>query len=411
MKYKDYLEAFNSKKSYAGLFAYYRGEHNILSRPKSGSLPNNKLVNAFPSYITNVNTGYFLGSPVRYTSIDEGFIQKLQDVFIANDEQDENIVLARFASIAGTAFEIVYLDEEGNIRFNEVSPENMVMVYDDKITPEPLYAVRGWQVKNTQHLEVYTKEEVIRFEGAKEVDRYFHNIGDVPVIEFPNNDDRQGDFEKVLTLIDAYDKAQSNIANDFEYFSDAYLILKGVSGTRAEDIEKMKKLRTMLFEDTGDAKWLLKDVQDSAHENFKNRLQGDIHRFSQTPNLTDEAFAGNASGVALRYKLLGLEWNAAVKERKFKRALQRRIELICNVLNLKGGNYDWKAVEIQFARNLPQNELEAVQIASMLQGIISDDTLLSIIPYIDDPSNEIEKIEAQGSYKLEDFEELDELQD
>jgi SPP1 family phage portal protein len=272
-----------------------------------------------------------------------------------------------------------------------------------------LRAIRRWQRDNVEHLEVYTKDEVIKYEKGKEIERYFHYIGDVPVIEFPNNDDRIGDFERVMTLIDAYDKAQSNIANDFEYFSDAYLVLKNLSSTQPEDIENMKLSRTMLIDDAGDAKWLLKDVQDSAHENFKRRLAEDIHRFSQTPNLTDESFAGNASGVALRYKLLGLEWNASVKERKFKRALQRRIELICNVLNLKGANYDWREIDIQFHRNLPQNELEQVQIASMLKGIISDDTLLSIIPYIDDPSNEMEKIGAQGTFRLSDFEEPDEL--
>ena len=110
--------------------------------------------------------------------------------------------------------------------------------------------------------------------------------------------------------------------------------------------------------------------------------------------------------MALRYKLLGMEWNAATKERKFKRALQRRIELICSMLNLKGGNYDWRDVDIQFSRNLPQNELEAVQIVGMLKGIISDDTLLSIVPYVDDPSTEQEKIDAQGSYTLGDDDEL-----
>lgn len=406
MTYKDYLNAFNAKKSIGHLFAYYRGEHDILNRTAKGSQPNNKLVNAFPSYITNVNIGYFLGSPVRYTSMDENFIQVLQDIFLYNDEQDENIVLARFASIAGTAFELVYIDEDSQIRFNEISPEEMVVIYDDKITPEPIYAVRKWEKKRVTHLEVYDKREVIKFENGKEVDRYPHRIGDVPVIEYPNNDDKIGDFEKVITLIDAYDKAQSSIADDFEYFSDAYLILKNLSRTSSEDIAEMRKNRTMLIDDDGDAKWLLKELQDSAHENFKKRLQEDIHRFSQTPNLTDEAFAGNSSGVALRYKLLGLEWNASTKERKFKRALQRRIELICNVLNLKGGNYDWREIEIQFSRNLPQNELETVQIVGMLKGIISDDTLMSIIPYVDDPSNEMEKIEKQGTYKLGDDDEL-----
>ena len=410
MNYSDYLAEFNSKKAVSRLFAYYRGEHDILRRGGKKTLPNNKLVNAFPSYITNVNIGYFLGSPVRYTSLNEEFVQELQDIFLYNDEQDENIVLARFASVGGTAFEIVYLDEDARIRFDEVSPEHMVVIYDDKITPEPLRAIRRWQRDNVEHLEVYTKDEVIKYEKGKEIERYFHYIGDVPVIEFPNNDDRIGDFERVLTLIDAYDNAQSNIANDFEYFSDAYLVLRNLSSTQPEDIENMKLSRTMLIDDAGDAKWLLKDVQDSAHENFKRRLAEDIHRFSQTPNLTDESFAGNASGVALRYKLLGLEWNASVKERKFKRALQRRIELICNVIRMKGGrDFDWREIDIQFHRNLPQNELEQVQIASMLKGIISDDTLLSIIPYIDDPSNEMEKIGAQGTFRLSDFEEPDEL--
>lgn len=402
MTYKDYLDIWKSRKNYTVLFDYYKGDHRkILAKPKKGSLPDNKLVNAFPSYITNVNVGYFLGNPIRYTSMNEQFIQELQDIFIENDEQDENIVLARFASIAGTAFEIVYLDEDGAIRFNEVSPEQMVMVYDDKITPKPLYAVRGWEKGTTQHLEVYTKDEVIKYTDGKEVDRYYHFIGDVPVVEYPNNDDKIGDFEKVLSLIDAYDKAQSNIADDFEYFSDAILMLKNLSSTKAEDIEAMRKARAMLVDGDGDAKWLLKDVQDTAHENYKTRLQSDIHRFSQTPNLTDEAFAGNATGVALSYKLLGLEWNVAVKERKFKRAIQRRIELICNVLETKGKSYDWREVEIQFHRNLPQNELEAVQIVSLLKGIVSEDTLLGIVPYVDDPSNEKEKIEKEGFVELE----------
>jgi len=167
MNYSDYLAEFNSKKAVSRLFAYYRGEHDILRRGGKKTLPNNKLVNAFPSYITNVNIGYFLGSPVRYTSLNEEFVQELQDIFLYNDEQDENIVLARFASIGGTAFEIVYLDEDARIRFDEVSPEHMVVIYDDKITPEPLRAIRRWQRDNVEHLEVYTKDEVIKYEKGK----------------------------------------------------------------------------------------------------------------------------------------------------------------------------------------------------------------------------------------------------
>jgi SPP1 family phage portal protein len=408
MEYKEYLDIFKKKRSYEKLFDYYKGYHDILKRRYKPSRPQNKLVNAFPSYITNVNVGYFLGKPIKYGGKDDVMIQAINDIMEYNDEHDENIVLARFASIAGTAYELLYVDEESNIRFNEVSPENMVMVYDDKIHPEPEYAIRCWENDRKVYLEVYDKEVKKYFVDGKLIEETQHFFKDVPAVEFPNNDDRIGDFEKVISLIDAYDNSQSNIANDFDYFSDAYLKLKNLSQTQPEDIEQMRMNRTLLVDGDGDAEWLLKNIQDSAHENFKNRLQEDIHRFSQTPNLTDDSFSGVATGVSLRYKILGLEWNCAVKERKFKRALQRRLELICTMLNTKGANYDWRDVKIIFSRNLPQNELEAVQIASMLKGVVSDRTLMGIIPYVDNPNEELEQIESEGAYTLE--EPLDELQ-
>ena len=173
-----------------------------------------------------------------------------------------------------------------------------------------------------------------------------HPFGDVPIVEFMNNDERQGDFEKVLSLIDAYDKSQSDTANDFEYFSDAYLKIKGMMGTDEETIGEMKKNRVILVTGEGDADWLIKQINDAALENYKTRLEKDIHKLSKVPNLTDEAFAGNLSGIALRYKLWGLEQNTAQKERKFKRGLQRRIELIANYYRAFNEHFDWRDIEI-----------------------------------------------------------------
>ena len=147
----------------------------------------------------------------------------------------------------------------------------------------------------------------------------------------------------------------------------------------------------------GDASWLTKTMQDTATENYKTRLQTDIHRFSMTPNLTDENFAGNLSGVALEFKLWGLEQLAVYKERKFKRALQRRIELLCNFLKLKTDKEDdWRTININFTRNIPMNIPDVVDMVVKLNGILSQQTLLARLPFIDDPAKELEQIEAES---------------
>lgn len=81
-------------------------------------------------------------------------------------------------------------------------------------------------------------------------------------------------------------------------------------------------------------------------ENYRSRLHEDIHLGANAPNITDKAFGGNLSGVAISYRLWGLERICAVEERKFKRALQRGIELVIHVLNLLGHNHDYRDLDI-----------------------------------------------------------------
>lgn len=416
---KKLIQRHQTSKFYK-LQRYYEGDHSILNRTmQDPSKPNNKLVNNFPGYIVDVMQGYFVGKPITYSSTEEEYLSRLQDIFNYNDEQDENSELAKTMGIKGKVYELLYVDEDTMPRFNLVDPENMILVYDTKITPEPVLAIRYYRIDNLDgeektKIEVYT-DNTIQFyvmngEDLALEDEKEHFFGSVPVIEYLNNDEGIGDFEKVLTLIDAYDKAQSDTLNDFEYFADAYLALVGMGGTDSEDIKQMKENRVLLLEENGQANWLIKEINDAASENYKTRLQQDIHRFSKTPSLTDENFGSNLSGVAISYKVWGMEQVAATKERKFKRALQRRIELLTNFLNIKGGNYDWRDIQITFTRNLPRNLVEITDMVSKLNGIISDETLLAQLPMIDDVQAELERIEVQnaGKINLDDIEDEDE---
>ena len=109
---------------------------------------------------------------------------------------------------------------------------------------------------------------------------------------------------------------------------------------------------------------------------LKNALKDDIHKMSMVPDLTDQQFAGNASGVAMRYKLLGLEQLTKIKERWFREALLTRLHRVAGFLGRQGAlRLDPERVELIFTRALPVNELEEAQTVNLLRGLVDDEEL------------------------------------
>lgn len=389
---------------YIKLQKYYEGKHDILDHTSRDGQPNNKIVNPYPKYITDMLVGYFVGQPISYTSKEEGgLLDDLQAIFDYSDEQEENLELAKICSIKGKAYELLYRDEDARIRFNEFGPDQMFVIYDMTISPSIKFAIRYYDVgegnDKITYAEVYDKEVCTLYKG-KDSDLSLeqitpHTFKDVPVIEYVNNKEEQGDFEQVITLIDAYNKAQSNTLNDMDQFTDAYLILVNMAGTDSERIDELKRNRVMLLDDDGDAKWLIKEINDAWVENYKDRVRRDIHKFSYTPDMQDESFGNNLSGVSIRYKILAMEQIRSNKERKFKKGLQRRIELICNSLSLEKDIDLFTDINIKFANTLPQNIYELSQTIKNLSPYLSSETLLNQLPFVENAKEEVEKKKAE----------------
>ena len=416
-----YIKADEKKrKRMRRLLDYYLGEHDILRRARDKDKPNNRLVHGFPRYIANAYTGYVFGEPVAYNSADEDLKVLVDDAFRYNDEQSENGRLGLDCAIYGEAWEVMYMDADSVPRFARVEPMGCIGVTDQTIEDNLTALIRCYDTTDlvtntiTGHVEVYDSEVVQYYEVSggyaagipKLVKEECHAWGDVPAVRYLNNTVGQGDYEGVLTLIDAYNAAQSDALNDQDYFSDAYLALYGIQGMEPEDAAKMKEDRLLQMPIDSKAEWLVKQQNDAVSENLKERLNHDIHRFSACPDMSDENFAGNASGVALRYKLLQFENTAAMKEREFKRGLQRRLELLCNIWGvLAQGGHDWRDVQISFKRALPQNLLELSQVVSNLSDVLSDETKRSILPLDIDEETEKQRLEAENEGSIFDLHE------
>ena len=234
------------------------------------------------------------------------------------------------------------------------------------------------------------------------------------LLRFDNNDENFGDYEKAIDLIDAYDKAISDTTNDLELFADSYLVLTGMSGTDSKDIAEMREKRVMLLDSEGSASWLTKNQANMQLEEHKNRLIETLHSMLSIPNFSDERFGNATSGASLRYKLFGLETLCSIKERLMEQALEKRIKLITNILNIMGGNYDHTNIVMSFQRNLPTDWNTIADNVSKLQPLLSQRTLLSMIPVVDDPAFEIalkKKENEDTIYENYDFTEEDDTTD
>ncbi len=348
---------------------------------------------------------FFAGEAVTYSYPDNDSQMVFDGILAYNDESQENSKLAMDCSIYGVAYELLYHDADANIRFKALDAQYCIPIYNNTLENALLYFIRFYDETDIMtgnvktYVEVYDKASTRRYllEGyaISFIEETQHYFNDVPVCVYQNNGDVQGDFEPVLTLIDSYNLLESLTMDDFQYFTDAYLALTGLQGTEASDIAAMKEQRVMLLPADAKAEWLIKASNDTATENMKKRLHSNILLFSKTPDMTDENFAANASGVAMKYKLLGLENTAGIKERYFKLALQRRFELICNALSVLGSDFDYMSIGMQFHRSLPQNQVEIADFIQKVGHLLSEETQIQMLGLDIDAQAEIDKRNAE----------------
>ena len=390
---------------------YYDGVQAILLKQYSDpSKPCNKTV---VNYCKNIVDGYngYLASPnfISYTSDND--IEAIMDVLRYNDFQAEDSDFLENALIYGVGTELMFSDQEGKTRFKLIDPRTCFGVYDDSLTGDLLYFVRmykedEWDEDNdTQLIDVYSDYNIKHYRmsnggTATFINEEPHYFGQCPANIFYLPDEKSI-FDCIMSLQDSVNELLSDEIDDYSAFCDAYLALVGVDCDN-EDIALMKQNRVLVLPEGAVAQWLTKNANDAQVENILKRLHDDIYRIAQMPDFCSETFVGGvSSGIALRFRLTGMENRAGRIEALMKQALQRRIELICGIASLKLGEEVFRDIQITFKRNIPNDETQVYQMVNMLKGTVSDETLLGQLPFISDVNAELERVKEQKANNIE----------
>ena len=390
---------------------YYDGIQAILNKKyNDATKPCNKTVINFAKNICDSYVGY-LATPgyISYTSDND--IEEIMNILRYNDYQAEDSDFLLNALIYGVAAELMYIDAAGQTRFRLIEPLQCFGVYDDSLTGDLMYFVRiykasEWDDSNTYYVDVYSDYGIIHYtmEGMNGnltpigEERHFFSQCPANIIVLP---DEKSIFDCILSLQDAANEIVSAEIDEFNAFADAYLALIGVDAD-TEDIASMKENRVLVLPDGAAAQWLTKNSNDTQVENILKRIQDSIYRIAACPDFSSETFVGGvSSGVALKYRLCGMETRAGKIEAVMRKALQRRIEIICGIASLKYGEDVFRDIQIDFKRNIPEDYTSLINMVNSLKGSVSDATLLSQLPFIEDVNAELEALQAQKQANME----------
>ena len=401
---------------------YYEGKQKILQKTYSDpSKAINRIVTNFCYNIVKNYQGYLAGIPIRYNNDDEA----LDDVMNYNDYQNEDSELLKDLLIFGEAYEVEYIDEDSKIRFNRLNPLECIPVYKNTLDEQINTVIRTYKVKLTNELEESWYVEVYKDDGVdiyrsqpgfatlQIIETHPNYFNQVPITVFKIEDSI---FKQIIDLQDAYNNILSDSVDDFDAFADAYLMLKGMSGTTSEDIAQMKEDRVLMLDTDGDAQFLVKNMTSAQTQERIDSLEKHIYKIAACIDFSDEAFMAQ-SGVAIRYKLMGMENNASTIEAAFRKGAQKRIELIYSILSMTEGEDLWRDVEINFTRNIPDlTTPQTPQEIMSYRNFVSDKTLLGLLNFIQSPEEEIAEVQKQMSnslslYSFPEHEEEEEVED
>jgi SPP1 family phage portal protein len=412
--YKKYRVDSDGPTIFERAPSYIDGFEGSQSVKRLDDKVNNLLNNAFDVDIVDTKVGYMFGHPISY-GVDDAMTAikaELETFLLRNNTEDEDSELGKLAAICGYSARLAYIDTDGNERIKNMNPWEIILLGHD--VHEPRYSLYYYAFEGASYAEFYDDINIYYFSQKKgssfvldDIEPHMFEYN--PLFGVANNKELKGDAEKVLKLIDAYDRTLSDASNEIEQYRLAYLILKGM-GADEETLKELKKSGIFeLLGENDDVKYLTKDINDQMIENHLNRLEENIERFAKSVNFSDESFGGTVTGPGAKFKLLALENKCVTMERKFTSSLRYQFKVLFSAwYKRKGFNKeDYLKVWFGFKRNLPPNILDEAQSTVQLKGQVSEKTRLSLLTFVDNVDFELEEMQKDALLYGTELEPLD----
>lgn len=419
---------------------YYKGDHSAihkLEQVKNMFNDSTKVMINVPKNIVNTFVGYTNGKPAKitYTPAD-GDIDStagdtvnnlLSDLFNRVHADSLFYEVSKDASIYGRGYLVAYKstrfaggDEE--LRFTVRSPENCLVVYSNDNDSRPMFALTFDYVGGKCYGKLYTMKHIADFDSSLLQSMASGDASNpikfnaspftaLPVVEVPENTERLGMIDDILTLTDQLDKTMAGKINQNEYFNNAILVTKGVKEFTEEQKAQIARYHILQIENidgqqTPDIEFLTKPDGDQLQENTLGHLTDYIYTTAQVINMSDPSFSDStSSGEALKRKMQPMQMHATTKYNGLTQALQELLFIIftSNGYSPQNADYLIQHTKIAFVPNIPESLIDESTVVKNLNGIVSTPTLLGILSNVDNVPAEIKAIKNEKDENAKRF--------
>ena len=386
---------------------YYEGNHDILKNYQmQDSRSNMKLVFNYPRKFVDNEVGYLLGKPVNYISkSDNEDIINAIDLNISHWDKEQNINLRKQSEIYGEAYELNYINEDGEFSATILNPINCYVLEDGTAERKALLVIHKFtkQFDDNKYMDVYNDNQILHYQigiasggtaysggGLAFLGSHNHIFGRVPVLVCPANSEKKSGFQDIISLFDSYNILNSDLVNEIADHRNAYLVIENAK-LEEEDLGKMKQMGIIQVPSGAKVYWLTKDINDSFVKNELDNIERKIYDLSDQVNF-NENWTSNTSSLALRNKLLNLENRVSSREAIMGNMIKQRLKNLFIFLSKKEGRlYDYRDISVKFTRNLPTDLTGLSDVIVKLKDICSQETLLTLLSFVENPKIELQK--------------------
>lgn len=396
------------------LGGYYDGINAIIKQGAVKGRPNYSINVNMAKYIIDVATAYTFGVPVKYTTDNkkqQTILEKLKYILKNCSANEIDFQQGGDMATYGVSYQLVLAPEsqekiEDRIMLKYLDPLQTFYVVDNTILENPVCAIYMYNfIENNQKMTrvyAYDNTDLYIFKGSEGSvatleSQEAHNMGTIPIIQCLNNDDAFSDIEGITDLLDSLSLSISNTTDDLQSIANAFLAVSGATLNK-DTIQELNETKVGNLPTGANMEWVVKNLNPQATQQQVDYLLRFIFQISQVADLTDDAFGGNQSGVAMAYKLWGMNQLWITKTTKYEKALYYRLKIFLHLLQ-----YQFESnvallddIQITFSKNLPTDNSAMLQLIQGIKDVVSTRTLLEQMPFIEDVDAELEQIDEQA---------------
>jgi SPP1 family phage portal protein len=252
------------------------------------------------------------------------------------------------------------------------------------------------------YLEVYTADDVTTYNvsaGFKVVANELHRFGTVPLSVCKANEDSKSLIDDIKSLNDAYNNVLSDLVNEVSDFRQCFMTVTGATITN-ESILSSKATGVIVVPDGAEISYLVKDINDSFVKNLLQELEEKMYKIVSTID-SNEKMQSNTSSVALRSRLYLLENTCGLIQGYLEQAIRNRLKLFSSIQINESDKFDYKDIKIKFTANIPSDLLGLADIISKLKDVVSQKTLLTLLPFVENADLELQRFQEQRNSELD----------